>query len=1273
MKILLRLFVVMLGFIASAAFAQFEFGVIDGKNCYTTSCTIVFTKSYKEVPVVFVMSSIDKKDIANAGPAIATLESVSLTQAKIKQRNVFNTQKQIMDPIYYVVAEPGIWAPDPNQPNKVVEVGRLTTSQYQRQGNRSGESWDSHSYSISLDGSDPVVLAQVQPDASKTFWVTAAIHRPDNSGFRFALDFGRQALPSLPERSREVGYLVAPSFTGVTADNIDFSFVKSPVTYSQKNGLAGLIESCRDTKIDLPQSYHDYGVIAKKQTRNGGDGGWVRACDLSADNHFTLTLEEDHTNRSHPVAEELAYFVYGSPKIDLCEYFPSSLQNNNYHQGKPFGGTINANGNETKIYLPNLDPLSYQSINFSGKNSGCIYDGTNTEACVLDPSLTFPDFPPALQSFSHGSQKFTCSKGNCVITPGRYSEVEIDDNATLTFLNGEYWIEELELENSASLETKGQVFIHYQKFEVDGNNVNMNAYGDYEDLVLIGHGNSSHLATYKNSLTMRALWYVDSSSAISIQGNGFEFEGSISAQQILITSNNHIIDAKPPSQCYVPDGRYELIVTPPRDSGLLCGDEKPTFTISTKKDGVPIMEGVTVELYYQQVGDAPYLKATVVDNIGSAISDTQFLTNGVGKLKLEISTSNPDKTKLNSDYTLKVKMNQDRRNIVYRNFQFYPFEFSIDDISVIAGESTAISASVYTCDKNNKPQIAIQYQGKPKVSYELVTPSASIGGSKGTLAYEPQFRNGQSNSPLIISESGQFVVTLKDSEFDCSGLNNCPVGGEGVLSGDFELKSRPYKIAICDVKESDDNSNLNPASTTEELGFMAAGRPFLTTFIPIVHFDSKGTAQDECAYPVTSNYALDNGPIEVGYKLAYPTLGEIGVITPSVVPAFSPASPSPLTVQYWWDEVGTIEFKTSAIYMDKSLVEDTQNIGRFYPSHFAISESTWTAPDKQNDITYLSQPFESAAIKVAAFAYDQTEPVKNYHLFNSDLQATFSEKQDSRVGNELDLDIPAGSWQKHTGASYWVLDDDTASVNRISTVSGSTITSKENGPLNIDIATDPLSTSTDFGLNIVEANDPASFDADNAVAEQAFSYQPSLRFGRMALGSSGGTEGHDLNVPLRIEYWDGSQFVVNKDDNATIFNPDNTSICKQVLWSDEAVASNTHLDMLVDSPPPVINPEQVESGILKNRVRLLAKRNDPVQREQVRFWLRLDDTPSTGHTSPQVTRTGVFCGASTTAQPWLQYNWSGLGDEDPSTVATFGIFRGNDKIIFRGESGLIGL
>ena len=72
-------------------------------------------------------------------------------------------------------------------------------------------------------------------------------------------------------------------------------------------------------------------------------------------------------------------------------------------------------------------------------------------------------------------------------------------------------------------------------------------------------------------------------------------------------------------------------------------------------------------------------------------------------------------------------------------------------------------------------------------------------------------------------------------------------------------------------------------------------------------------------------------------------------------------------------------------------------------------------------------------------------------------------------------------------------------------------------------------------------------------------------------------------------------------------------------------------------------------------------------REQIRFWLTLRSTDGTKGESDS-------CGGSDNELPWLRYNWDGEDDdeEDPSTVVTFGIHRGNDRVIYRGESGLTG-
>ena len=38
-----------------------------------------------------------------------------------------------------------------------------------------------------------------------------------------------------------------------------------------------------------------------------------------------------------------------------------------------------------------------------------------------------------------------------------------------------------------------------------------------------------------------------------------------------------------------------------------------------------------------------------------------------------------------------------------------------------------------------------------------------------------------------------------------------------------------------------------------------------------------------------------------------------------------------------------------------------------------------------------------------------------------------------------------------------------------------------------------------------------------------------------------------------------------------------------------------------------------------------------------------------------------------TAPSWLQYNWQGAGNTNPTARATFGIYKGTDKVIYFRE------
>ena len=275
--------------------------------------------------------------------------------------------------------------------------------------------------------------------------------------------------------------------------------------------------------------------------------------------------------------------------------------------------------------------------------------------------------------------------------------------------------------------------------------------------------------------------------------------------------------------------------------------------------------------------------------------------------------------------------------------------------------------------------------------------------------------------------------------------------------------------------------------------------------------------------------------------------------------------------------------------------------------------------------------------------------LNNYQFFAPSLQASFGVLDDTAVDNGFLLDTEAGTWSNDR--KHWLLNDSAAVLQR---VTDSDDVSRRDAPFN---TSDANSTITHFGLTVAGV-DPVSFtDSDILTDSVEFPVQPPARYGRMALDDIGGNSGTTLTIPLRAEFWDGSEFIVNKDDDRSTFNGANT--CKQVIWHSEGVT--TTLASLNGSG----NVDDGEEEVTANQ-NTPAGTDSP--REQVRLWLRMDDSEPSKKTGEN----DISCSGSDQDQPWLRYNWRQLGDEDPSTVVTFGIYRGNDRVIYRGESGLTG-
>ncbi|MEE4302215.1 MAG: hypothetical protein V2J24_22435 [Pseudomonadales bacterium] len=152
----------------------------------------------------------------------------------------------------------------------------------------------------------PVVLAQLQSAANQPGiplqqgsdqrfvadpWMTALVERADASGFELAI-----------ERSEDSGALANPetiAYFAIDAD-VDFDFLDAGGTTVQARSTrtADVIVGHDNGCVGVPLGRSFAGtprVFGSKNSRDGGDGGWLRRCESTADS-VSLVVDEDRIN-----------------------------------------------------------------------------------------------------------------------------------------------------------------------------------------------------------------------------------------------------------------------------------------------------------------------------------------------------------------------------------------------------------------------------------------------------------------------------------------------------------------------------------------------------------------------------------------------------------------------------------------------------------------------------------------------------------------------------------------------------------------------------------------------------------------------------------------------------------------------------------------------------------------------------------------------------------------------------------------------------------------
>ncbi|NAW94740.1 hypothetical protein CAG68_12210, partial [Vibrio sp. V42_P2S4T144] len=553
------------------------------------------------------------------------------------------------------------------------------------------------------------------------------------------------------------------------------------------------------------------------------------------------------------------------------------------------------------------------------------------------------------------------------------------------------------------------------------------------------------------------------------------------------------------------------------------------------------------------------------------------------------------------------------------------------------GESRGVNMSIdyEVAPIDSSQPVVISY--KKKVKDQAVEWSSNVELTRANK-YLPN---------VYFDDEGKAFFKLRYSE---AGKVKLKASVEGVDDSDGfgSFVSFPSKLKVT-AKSGDKSGECTNSKNGCSSGFVAAGEVFELTISALQDDDT-----------VAENY--QEKTITVSNKVKYPSNGSLAKLLNEKLPESSKWSRGSVTFDQSVSEVGVFELIAEApvakdengddigtsLYLGSNafkIADGKSTIGRFYPDYFKVTGTEWTYPDNQNQSVYMGQNFESVKFEVTAYNANGYT-TQNYGGFANSLKADLylAGGYSDRL-SILDSDLTSDNWSGAVWSKTW--DNSVYWRKDLSLPS-------PDGPFNSKLPADKdssIETSISLSLNnngtkVSGYVDPTMFlkegqnsTEDRMVSQQLLS-QPDVRFGRIALDDVGVNQGKSVNIPLRVEYWRDTRFVLNSKDNGTTVSP--TLKSQEPVWPDDG----SDCDILLEGVRTTVNDGAMRELIAKQ------ERAD-CGRQQAEVWLNLD--PSGNNL------------------PWLKYDWDNDGsEENPSSVVTFGIHRGNDRVIYRGEPGLTG-
>lgn len=515
------------------------------------------------------------------------------------------------------------------------------------------------------------------------------------------------------------------------------------------------------------------------------------------------------------------------------------------------------------------------------------------------------------------------------------------------------------------------------------------------------------------------------------------------------------------------------------------------------------------------------------------------------------------------------------------------------------------------------------YGGLTALIQPTITAAGTINADK--------FENQTATVLPVTFTSGQAQVTVKYKDVGLIGLNlkdtSTPADPvslpSGIRGGSNLFVVKPAGFTLTNIIRTID-SFANPAAIDQNGGvFIMAGNPFTAT---VTALDSEGDA--------TPSYGQETPAESVNpvSTLIAPAGGNNPAVTVST--GFSFSNGVATATDLSWSEVGIMRLTPAVAdgnYLGAGAVTGsiTGNIGRFTPHNFNVIANTPQFDTACGSFTYLGQPFRYSTLPASS-------PILTVTARNT--AGTTTQNYSGVWWKMTNVSLTGKSYTAAIGtldtgllpAIDPVITSGGSGSGTLTFGSGGGIAFNRAGPVPNFDAEIRLQINVIDSDGVAYASNPAAFGVASSGNGIAFSGSKNIRWGRLTLQNAYGSELLPLSLPLRAEYYNSSNFVTNSDDNCTLYDGATATLANYRFNLQAGETSASGVGTLLAGTENPANPLLLSAPGVGN-------------------------DGSVDLTLP--------------VNPWLYYDWDGnsVHDNDPSARGSFGIYKGNPRLIYLRE------